>query len=284
MKAIAIAAVVFGCLPVGALPALAAPTAAESTAAAEAERRGLEMYVYDQAAWHATDRFQADIAKRPGGLDAIMRAGFKGYIVEPGASGGSETTFYGEANGAHFAIARYVTSASQSISGGFVEADGDRSLSLLAGRMIDAREKAMAEMQKPDHGLCSTTPPNSLVLPPGNDGIVRVYIMTSTTDANVHPAGGHYRFDFDGDGRLIAERRFMKTCFPINYGPSSKGRPEIVVLTHLLDPQPTEIHAFVSRNIPVPLGVVTVSNKHIWAVTNGTVQYVQDVEGTAPPG
>lgn len=143
--------------------------------------------------------------------------------------------------------------------------------------MVAALAKAREAMARPDHGICSSTPPNSLVLPQA-DGKLSVYILTSTIDANIYPAGGHYRFDFDASGKLLSERRFMKTCFPVAYGATDKGRPEIVVLTHILDPQPTEVHAFISRNIPVPLGVITVSNKHIWTVANGAIQYVRDVE------
>lgn len=273
-------AMVLGLTPVG---VWAAPGASEFSAAAEAEVRGSEMFAFDQAAWHATDRFQADILKRAGGLEALMRRGFKGYIVEPGRDGRLLATFFAELNGVRFALARYTVAGTAVLDGGFVELDGQQSLSLLAERMIDARQKAIAAMQAPEHGLCSNTPPNSLVLPPDDDGVIRVYIMTSTTSPDVYPAGGHYRFDFDEDGKLVAERRFMKTCFPLAHGATDKGRPEIVFLTHVLDPQPTEIHAFISRNISIPLGVVTVANRHIWAVTNGSIQYVQDVEPTDTP-
>ena len=45
----------------------------------------------------------------------------------------------------------------------------------------------------------------------------------------------------------------------------------------LLDPQPTEIHAFVSRNVPVGLMVGIISNNAIWAVSNGRLRYTGDM-------
>ncbi|MDR2858569.1 MAG: hypothetical protein LBV50_12100 [Novosphingobium sp.] len=268
-------ALVLAAMPVAA--AWAAPTAQELAAVSEAEQRGAEMFAYDQAAWHATDRFQEDIGRRGTSIDALQAQGLGGYIVEPDAGGVLLTTFYGQRDGRRFAIARYTVNGSTVMAGGFVEADGDRGLSLLAGRMIDAREKAMAARREPNHGLCSQSPANSLVLPPRPDGTLSVYILTSTVTADVYPAGGHYRFDFDAGGKLVGERRFMNSCFDIDSRMKDGKRPAGVFVTHLLDPQPTEIHAFVSRNIPVKLSVATVGNNAIWDVSQGHIAYVRDI-------
>lgn len=259
--------------------ASATPTAAELVTASEAEQRGDEMFAYDQAAWHATDRIQADIRRRGSSVDVLTAQGLKGYIVEPGESGSLLATFYGEREGRRFAIARYIVAGSTVTGGGFVEADSGRDLSLLAQRMIDAREKAVAAMLKPDHGLCSESPANTLVLPPRGDGKLPVYILTSTIERDIYPAGGHYRFDFDIDGKLVGERRFMKSCFDLDYRPKDGVQPEVVFLTHLLDRQPTEIHAFVSRNVPFRLMVLTVPSGAIWGIGNGHIEYVSDVPG-----
>lgn len=271
-----------GILVIGllALPASgnAAPTSAELSAAAVAEARGAMMYEYDQAAWHTTDRFNEDIVKRGSTREQIEAQGAQGYIVEPGDAGALTTTFFGVRDNRRFAIARYARSASGQISGGFVEPDSDSKLSPLADRMVDARSKAISEMATPNHGLCSPTQANSLVLPPDTEGVVSVYILTSTEVAGIYPAGGHYRFDYDADGKKISERRFMNTCFPLDTREKDGKAPEMVFLTHLLDPQPTEIHAFVSRNIPVPMAIGTIANKRIWGVSRGHIEYIEDIE------
>lgn len=277
MRKIAVVAAALGGLFVGAPAALGAPTAEERAAAAEAEKRGGAMFAYDQAAWHATDKFQEDIRRRGLSPADLQDRGARGYVVEPGENGRLQVTFYGERDGRRFAIARYETVDGRVRGGGFIEPDAAPDISLLAQRMIDARDQALVAMSRPDHSLCSQSPPNTLVLPPQGDGKMLVYVLTSATAANTYPAGGHYRFDFDADGKLRNERRFMQSCFDLDYRTSPQGRPEALFLTHLLDPQPTEIHAFVSRNVPVPLMVATVANGAIWGVANGRIQYVSDI-------
>ena len=256
----------------------AEPTSSEQAAVAKAEARGGQMYDYDQAAWHTTDKFREDMEARSLSFEQVKALGAEGYIVEPGENGALITTFYGVKDDRRFAIARYTTSSDGSIAGGFIEPNSAQKLSLLADHMVDAREKAMAAMANSDFRLCSESPANTLVLPPDNKGVISVYILTSTDMAGVYPAGGHYRFDYDAEGNRIAERRFMNTCFPLDTRPKGGQSPEMVFLTHLLDPQPTEIHVFVSKNIPVPLVVGTVSSKRIWGVIQGRIEYIRDME------
>ncbi|HUQ13193.1 MAG TPA: hypothetical protein VM055_02855 [Novosphingobium sp.] len=259
-----------------AAPALARPTPDESAAVIEAEARGTELFAYDQAAWHATDQFQADIAAAGISLQALESQGLQGYIVEPSDRGSLSVTFYGKRDERLFAFARYSVVETKVADGGILADGADTTVSDVAQRMIAARSAAIELMTKPDHGLCSETPANTLILPPRADGTISAYVLTSTTSNDEYPAGGHYRFDFDSAGRPTGERRFMKSCFPLNFRQQGDARPEMIFVTHLLDPQPTEIHAFVSRNIPVALMVGTIANKKIWGLTRGHIEYVRD--------
>jgi hypothetical protein len=63
-------------------PALADPNAQQLAAAKEAEVRGAEIYAYDQAAWHSTDRFQSDLKKANLTLEQAVDQGVRGYVVE----------------------------------------------------------------------------------------------------------------------------------------------------------------------------------------------------------
>ena len=260
------------------VPALAAPGAQENAAAAAAWARGQQMFAYDQAAWHASDAFQADIARESRDLAALVREeGLAGYDVEPEAGGALRATFYGRRQAEPHAVARYVVAAGKVAGGGFVRRGEESALSPLALRLIAARDLALAAMQQGDHPLCSADQPNTLVLPPDEDDVISAYVLTATTQAGVYPAGGHYRFDVGADGKLAGERRFMKSCFPVDYRKQGGKVAEGLFLTHLLDPQPTEIHAFVRLNIPAELYVATVGNGAIWKVGPDRVTYVSDV-------
>ncbi len=70
----------------------------------------------------------------------------------------------------------------------------------------------------------------------------------------------------------------MKTCFPLDFRNKKDEKKEMIFLSHLLDSQPTEIHSFVSLNIPIPLMIITTSNGVIWSVMRGKIKYEQDVD------
>lgn len=245
-------------------------------AAKVAEQRGEEMYRYDQAAWHGTDRFLADIAAAGIDRETLPDRGVRGYVVEPAEGSALAVTFYGEDSIGRWAFARYRYDSGTISGEGLVSGSVHQPLSALANRMAEVRSLAIAEFEKPGHELCSATSPNTLVLPDLTGGLA-VYLLTSTTDASAYPAGGHFRFDFDAAGRLVGERRFMTSCFPLSLADKNGKRPVSVFLSHLLDPQPTEIHAFVSLNIPVPLVILTVSNRAMWAVNRGRVGFIRTV-------
>lgn len=250
--------------PVMAQPSAPPLTEQQLAAVHQAEDRGALMIAYDRAAWKATDAFFKDAV---GKVEALEARGLKGYVVEPGDGPVLLVSFFGRRDGKVFTVARYAFD-SKGVTGGLVE--GEPPLSPMALRLADARDKAVMAMRQPDHDLCSPSPPNTLVLPQP-DGTILAYVLTSTTDAAVYPAGGHYRFDFDAKGRMVGERRFMKTCYPIALREKDGTRTSMMYLTHLLDPQPTEIHAFVSRNLPFPMMIATVDNRRLWRVDHGRI-------------
>ena len=111
-----------------------------------------------------------------------------------------------------------------------------------------ARSKSIEALEKRTD-LCSKRY-NPVVLSPDPtpDGLIHVYLLAATEQAGLVVAGGHFRYDFSPDGKLLeTQRSFTKACF--NLGPleKDKGTPVAFMLTHLLDPTPTEIHVFLSR-------------------------------------
>jgi hypothetical protein len=239
--------------------------AATNSAIATATERARQMFLYDQAAWHATDQFQQDWGDRP-------TTPLRGYLVVPGENGRLATIFYGESDGALAEFARYDISEGK-VAGGGLHPDGSRPvLSETARRMVSAREAALALASKENFALCSRSPPNMLVLPPDQVGEIAVYILTPPMEQESYPMGGHFRIDVDPAGSVIRSRPFMKSCFPANYGTTSEGlKPELVGVTHLLDPQPTEVHLFASYYVPVALMIMTVENERWWGIVGGRV-------------
>ncbi len=260
-----------------ACPVEAGSTVAENIAVKEAEVRGALMYAYDQAAWHSSDRFTAEVAARGLTDEDLGKKGVRGYVVEPSSQGHLLVTFYSETRIGRFAFARYRMAGSKVAEGGLVASDEDAKLSITATRLIDARDAAIKAMKELGHGLCSKSSPNTLVLPPDASGNISAYIMTSTTVDGIYPAGGHYRYDFDAKGQRVADRRFMKSCFDVDSRKKAGSAPLAVFVTHLLDAQPTEVHVFVSLNAPVRLFVGTVSNRGVWKVEAGRIEYVQSL-------
>lgn len=257
-------------------PVFADPGKAELQAVEAAEALGGEMYAYDQAAWHATDSIQSDIKREGRSLDKLVAAGLKGYVVEPAGEGLLLATFYAVNDGSTSGLARYWVAGSEVRRGGFLEQGDDPALSVLALQLVAIRTKAIDAAIAEDFRLCSESQPNTIVLPPRSDGTIPAYVLTSTVDAGIYPAGGHFRLDYDAQGSLVGKRPFMKTCFPLDY----RKRPAFIALSHLLDPQPTEIHAFVSRNIPVSLVLITTQNNMIWEAKAGRIRFVE--EGSKP--
>lgn len=257
-----------------AAPALADPSATELAAAREAEARGAEIYAYDQAAWHSTDRMQADLKKRKWTLEKAQQEGMVGYVVEPADDGLLLATYYGMKDGKTFAMARYRVRGSKVERGGFLKEGDDPALSPLALRLVETRKLAVDAAIEQKAFRCSRGNPNTVVLPPRADGSMPAYVMSSAVEAGVFPAGGHYRYVFGTDGKLLSSRAFSKSCVSVD----SRNVPKKAAgfgVSHLLDPQPTEVHVFVSYNVPITLFVITQSNGNLWEVARGKVTFKQ---------
>lgn len=263
-----------------ATPAIADPSAQQLAAAKEAELRGAEIYAYDQAAWHSTDRFQIDLKKAKLTVDQAFDQGVRGYVVEPAEKGLLLVTYYGQKEGRTWAFARYWMAGSSVRRGGLVKLGEDAALSPLALKLVDLRGKGLAAAGETKSFYCGKGTPNTVVLPPRNDGTYPVYVMSAATQAGRFPAGGHSRFDFDGAGKLVAHRAFTKGCIDVETAAVPKGAEGFGV-SHALDPQPTEIHVFVSYNVPIKLFVIIEPGNDLWQIDRGKVVFKQMMPGGA---
>ena len=249
------------------LVAVAVPAAAQPSAEAQAAAnmaRGDLLYAYDQSAWHVTD---AALKAIPKATMPLLR----GYIVTP-AHDGYRTTFYGGEPGRHFRVYTAVW-VNQSIARPELFDPGLRvPVAADEERLIAAKTLALgslADLQK-----CSDGRLNSAVVPGATpQDPVSVYIMTPSTRPNAIPMGGHHRIDVK-DGAVVSTRKFTNSCIELEKPPASKakGGPVAMFITHLLDPVPTEIHAFAVQTVGLPMYVAT---------PDGTIYSVQLDNGHA---
>ncbi len=234
--------------------ALAEVTDAEMAANAEAMELGKRLYRYDQAAWHSTDAMVAALAGRTSEV--------AGWVVEEVGDGSLLVTYYGDGESERPVVARYVMRDGKVVSGGLGTADDK--LSPAAYRMIAARSTAIARAEEEKLGLCTEGNLNHIILPPREDGTIRVYLMSSAVEHGVFPLGGHYRFDIDKDGKVASWRPFLNSCMLVDSRPDGEmEKMTAFYVTHLLDPQPTEIHYFVRYNVPVDMAII-MPDKDVW--------------------
>lgn len=226
--------------------------------------RGDLLYAYDQSAWHVTD---AALKAIPKDVIPLLR----GYIVTP-APGGYRTTFYGGEPGNHFRVYTAIWSNRVIDQPELLAADRRVPVTADEERMIAAKTLALTslrELQK-----CSNGKLNSVVVPGATpQDPVSVYIMTPSTRPNAIPMGGHHRIDVK-DGAVVSSRKFTNSCIELERPTASKakGTPVAMFISHLLDPVPTEIHAFAVQTVGLPMYVAT---------PDGTIFSVQLDKGRA---
>lgn len=209
--------------------------------------RGDLLYAYDQSAWHVTDAALKAIPKESISL-------LRGYVVTP-APGGYRTTFYGGELGSHFRVYTAIWSNRSIVQPELLAADKRVPVTADEERMIAAKTIALGRLGELQN--CSNGKLNSAVVPGATpQDPVSVYIMTPSTRNNAIPMGGHHRIDVK-DGAVVASRKFTNSCIELErpQGASKKGAPVAMFITHLLDPVPTEIHAFAVQSVGLPMYV-----------------------------
>lgn len=229
----------------------------------DAQQLGQRLYLYDQAAWHATDELATSVdLGSPGPL--------RGYLVVPLDNGNLSTVFYAEDSEGYYEFARYEVAGSAVVGGAVLNGDKKTRLSAMLQAMAAAKAAAIDEMVRQDWGSCSESSPNTLILPPDAEGTISVYFLTSTTQDGVYPFGGHYRADIAADGSVAGARKFTNSCLNMKLQTGADGvTPMILGISHLLDEEPTEIHYFQSYYVPVP--VLVIIGKIAWVIENGVL-------------
>lgn len=246
------------------------PTIPEQYTAAvqRANQLGASLYAHDHAASVASDEL---VERHAVPADRRVR-GWLTRAFEAGEAAGIVVTFVGEQKGKALSLYRVRVPG----DGGPLEYEA-----LAPGVALDdsetagwAARSAAARLLAKRRGRCGERY-NPVVLPAiaGGDGVIRVYMLASTNKPALMIAGGHVLYEYSADGReLLSERGFTRACIdlPLSHD-LEKGEIAGLMLSHLLDPTPTEIHVFLSRNYRQNLFPVTTQNSLMWEIREGTI-------------
>lgn len=224
----------------------------ESAAVRTAEAAGLAIFRHDQAAAVATD---AGLAVRAFKKDSRIR----GWITEQ-RDDQIMVTFIDQAPSALYRV----TVGADGKAGELQILDAPTPLTAYESGAATARTVAVAAGFQP----CAQSY-NSVVLP-GTDPAGApwvVYLLPGTTDPKVVPLGGSYRFDIK-DGKVVSQHAYTRSCIQLQNDPKSVA----MMVTHLMDPVPADVHVFLNLWARKTMYVMTSSNSFVWVVENGKIR------------
>jgi hypothetical protein len=235
-----------------------AQTPEQQAAIERAEQIGRELYEHDRAAWLATDAMFAELdLSRQGNVRGWATRRDGDAIVVAFVDGSTD----GELRGIYRAT--YVNGA---LTAHGVSNDV---LTDLEARLYRARTMSLEALTEP----CAPRY-NTVALPrleQSADGVdVDVYLMPGTTDANMVPVGGYFRYGVDADANQIIDRQpFARSCLTLSRANPNMERVAALFFTHVLSATPTETHVFINLVQGVPLFVGTSAG--VWGLQEGRV-------------
>ena len=236
-------------------------TADEAAQAVVIESEGKTIYEHDRAAAVATDAL------------AKMRS-FKsnkhvrGWITEDKGAEILVTIVGVGENDIPVALYRASISKEGPLVGTPTALSTPEALSDYERRSYAARSSALTDKFE----SCSNTY-NIIVLPKNGDPATgwTVYLLPGTTKKDIVPLGGSYRVDYNSDGiHVVSKRGFTKSCITLPNDPKTIG----MMVSHLMDPAPTEVHVFWSLWAHKSMYVGTVENGNLWSIKDGKIGLV----------
>jgi hypothetical protein len=225
--------------------------------------RGQLLFALDRAAWVATDDMQERVPR-------AQQQDVRGFIVD--RDGRDHVVIFFALEGEQ-AVALYRGRVgANGVASRETFARGQRpALSPTQQRL--ARVRAQLAAAAPNLAMCSRSSANLAIVPPATpDGPIDLYVMTPQTDLNTLPFGGHHRLTLDNAGRITAQRAFTNGCLNMTKPPAGENQPVGLMVTHLLDPIPTEIHVFSALAAQMPVYVGT--RESVWEVTGERIRFV----------
>ncbi|HEY0928268.1 hypothetical protein [Brevundimonas sp.] len=205
---------------------------------------GKAIYRHDVAAWVATDALLAHLNGR------APVQGLAGWIV---VEQGPDLLVRFVRTEGEATLPAYDIPVRDGVAGAVTEvASGELSPGELA--RLRARNTAAANIGR----LRCSAQLNNVVLPdPDGDGWL-VWLLTSTTDANIVPFGGHYRFRISADGSTVVRRDMLSnSCINLpRQQEGATGRPAGLMISQIVSNGPVETHVFLSLQNRLPIYVM----------------------------
>ncbi len=100
-------------------------------------------------------------------------------------------------------------------------------------------------------------------------------MVPGATENDIILVGGAYRIDTDASGRTItASRAFSKSCISLEKTLDT----EAFTRSHLLDPQPTEMHVFWRLLGRKPIYLITTQNSLVWLIEKGHTRPAEKID------
>jgi hypothetical protein len=191
-------------------------------------------------------------------------AGITGWIAEAEGNGVA-VTFYADTETGPVIVYRVTINGGRIVDRDVHLAGTRPPLNPLQARMAAARAATAAL----DHRPCGGDVFNVFVVPPLTpDGTIDVYQISPQTRPGHYPLGGHFRTSIAADGSVAATRGYTNACVDVPVAiPAPGTRPAPITVTHLMDPLPQDIHAFLSAWTGHPLIVVAGDPQRLFAVT-----------------
>ena len=229
-----------------AVPA-AAQTPEERARLDWAVTRGGLLFEVDRAAWVTTDDMRERLSRPEQQL-------VRGWTVERDGNGLNVTYFMTGDGGTHRALYRGRVESRRVVSRETFRPGTGPELTPMQRRIAEARRLlSQAEIR-----VCERGTPNVAVIPPDSlDAPMDVYVLTPQTQTGIYPFGGHNRATFSAAGALLSQRAFTNSCLNMSDRPEGGNRVAAIVVSHMLDPIPTEIHVFMSIWMHLPVFVAT---------------------------
>lgn len=221
------------------------------------EYTGKMIWIKDSLAWQATDLLvaKADLNKYKNG---------KGWLVNLEVPETPTVTFYHELDGSLNIIADVIFDSD--FQNPKLNIEPDRKISDTELNMLTARVTASSAITE----ACSERL-NSVVLPIKNGW--QVYLLTSTTEPNVIPAGGHRQIITSPDGKtILSNEAYSKSCFKLQV-PDENSNVAALMMTHIVSDMPAPTHVFHSLQFGIPLFVST--KKGLWKVEGDKVSLIK---------
>lgn len=225
---------------------------------------GQALYQYDQAAWHGTDAFLADL---PDGFD---NGTVRGYVVTPHEKpkwlnvvfrSDEGVIWEARVKGKRVRDARWLAQP--------------RALSKDEQARVDAVDTAIPEVTE---ACQDRLPMNTAVLPVPDSDDLYVYVLSPMKDMGEAVFGRHHRIRVSGNGlTLINSRTFTKSCLVVS-AHTDRGERVGITASHLLDPFPQETHVFVSLQHDLPVYVAIPDTARGRAKTGKT--HIFEVDGS----